>query len=252
MNKSLIIFLVAGFILFGWNKEEFFCGKNNLYEDFEGINKTDNLFLSGNWEYYQQTIASNFIEIDTNNAHSGNNCLKIFATKGTISKSDIANNKMAFWENDIVQISAWFYLQGTDDLNYVFLFDIEENAVIGASPGIRIAIDDNDCLLIERNKYGEPTIQQTNEKKISFPRNQWVELKIEIDLKQKDEGYIKLWQDDVLLINATNIETLPKDKLYFIQGTKGMYQSIQIGVTATTSDSDVIMFLDDIEIKVVN
>jgi len=71
-------------------------------------------------------------------------------------------------------------------------------------------------------------------------------------LQQKDEGYIKLWQNDTLLINVENTQTLPKDKLYFIQGTKGMYQSVQIGVTATTSDFDVTMYIDDIEIKKIN
>ena len=178
--------------------------------------------------------------------------MKLFATKGTISKSDIANNKMSFWEDDIVSISAWFYLAGTDELNYVFLFDIEEDVMIGASPGIRIAMDEKGCLLIERNKYGQSTIQQPVNDRIPFPRNQWVELKIELDLQQKKTGYIKLWQDNVQLINAENVQTLPTDKLYYIQGTKGMYQSIQIGITATTSNYDVTLFIDDIEIKKLN
>jgi len=252
MNKRLIAYLLSLFALIGCSKEEFFKGKISIYEDFENIDNVDDLLLNGNWEYYQQTEKNNYIKIDTINPYSGKNCLKVFATKGNISKSDIANNKMSFWEGDIVRISAWFYLEGTDKLNYVFLFDIEENAMIGASPGIRIAIDEEGYLLIERNKYRQSTIQQSKNNRTPFPRNQWVKLMIELDLQQRKTGYIKLWQDDAQLINAENIQTLPVDKLYFIQGTKGMYQNIQIGVTATTSDYDVTIFIDDIEIKKLN
>ena len=252
MNKLLIVFLILSFVFVGCNKEEFFKGKESIDEDFEAINNVDELLFNENWEYYQQTELNNYIKIDSLNPHSGSNCLKVFAAKGTISKSDIANNKMAFWEDDIVQISAWFYIKGTDKLNYVFLFDIEEDAMIGASPGIRIAINEDGYLIIERKKYGQSTIRQAKDNEIIFPRNQWVELKMELDLQQKKKGFIKLWQDNHLLINAKDIQTLPKDKLYFIQGTKGMYQSVQIGVTATTSDHDVTMFIDDIEIKKLN
>ncbi len=236
----------------GCNKEKIFKGKNSIYENFESVNDIDELLDNGNWKYFQQTEINNYIKIDTLNPHLGSNCLKIFATKGSISKSDIANNKMAFWKGDIVQISVWFYIKDTENLNYVFLFDIEEDAMIGASPGIRIAIDPDNHLIIERKKYGQSTIHQSNNSKVQFPRNQWVELKIEINLQQKKNGYIKLWQNNIKLIDASNIQTLPKDNLFFTQGTKGMYQSIQVGVTATTSENDVTMFIDDINIKVIN
>ena len=252
MNKYLTTFLLIIVVLSSCNKEKLFDGKNSIYENFESINDVDDLFQNENWEYYQQTEPNSYIELNNQNPHSGTNCLKIFAAKGIISKSDIANNKMAYWENDTVQMSAWFYIEDTNKLNYLFLFDIEEAVAIGAGPGIRVAIDDEGYLLIERNKYGEKTLRQADDRKIKFPRNQWVHLKLEIDLQQKDEGYIKLWQNDTLLINVENTQTLPKDKLYFIQGTKGMYQSVQIGVTATTSDFDVTMYIDDIEIKKIN
>lgn len=252
MSKLLKVYIILTFILLGCNKENFFKGKNSIYEDFEAVNDIDELLDNGNWKYFQQTEINNYIKIDTLNPHSGSNCLKIFATKGSISKSDIANNKMAFWKDDIVQISAWFYIMGTENLNYVFLLDIEEDAMIGASPGIRIAIDADNYLLIERKKYGQSTIHQSINNKISFPRNQWVELKVEINLQQKENGYIKLWQNNIQLVKANNIQTLPKDNLFLTQGTKGMYQSVQVGVTATTSENDVTMFIDDINIKVIN
>ncbi|MEZ5069898.1 MAG: heparin lyase I family protein [Bacteroidales bacterium] len=252
MKKYLAVCLLTIIAIFGCNKEKLLDGKNSIYEDFETVNNIDELLQNGNWEYYQQTEPSSYIGINNSNPHSGNNCLKIFATKGTVSKSDIVNNKMAFWENDIVQISAWFYIEDTNMINYLFLFDIEEIVSVGANPGIRVAIDDEGFLLIERNKYGETTLHQTEATRTQFPRNQWVELSMEIKLQQKEKGYIRLWQDGVLLINVENTQTLPTDKLYFIQGTKGMYQSVQIGVTATTSDSDVIMYIDDIEIMKIN
>ncbi len=254
MKKIFFVYFIflLGFSALSCSKKKFDTGRNSINEDFEGIKNVKELFLDGNWKYYQQTKVNNYIKIDTINPHSGHNCLKIYAVKGIISKSDIANNKMSFWKNDIVQISAWYYLKGNDKLNFVFLCDLEENATIGASPGIRIAIDKNGYLLVERKKYEEPTIEQTTKNKVLFPRNKWVKLKIEIYLQQNNTGYIKLWQNNDQIIDAQNVQTLPKDRLYFIQGTKGMYQSIQIGVTATSSDTDIIMYIDDIKIKLLN
>jgi Polysaccharide lyase len=254
MKIANIGIILMSFALTACNKEKYFGGANSIFENFESIDSIDQLFAdgSGNWKYYQKTESGSYIEIDTTNPHSGNKCLKIVAVQGEVSKSDIANNKMSFWEDDVVQITSWFYLQGTADLNYVFLFDIEESTAIGASPGTRFALDEEGYLLVERNKYGETTISQPSDTKVIFPRDKWVELKIEIGLNQKKKGHIIVWQDGVQIIEELDARTLPRDRLLFMQGTKAMYQSIQIGLTATTSNSDITLFLDDIDIKVVN
>lgn len=85
-----------------------------------------------------------------------------------------------------------------------------------------------------------------------MPRNQWVNITMEVKLSQKKNGYVKIWQDNQLIIEGYDRKTLPKDFLYSQQGTKGMYQSIEFGVTANSSSTDVIMYMDDIEVKKVN
>ncbi len=254
MKKIAFSLLILGLSLLGCNKHKYYEGPNSLFENFENLKDVNNLYSgdNSNWSYYQQTLSNNYIDLDTANPHTGKSCLKIFAAKGIISKSDLAKNKMAFWEKQTIQLSAWYYLKGTDSLNFVFLMDLEEDAEIGASPGIRIAIDNNGYLLLERKKYGQTTIEQPTKTRIRFPRNQWVHINMEVKLEQSKNGYIKLWQDSTKIIDAQNILTLPKDKLYFIQGTKGMYQSVQIGVTASSSDKDIIMYIDDIAVQVIN
>jgi putative lipoic acid-binding regulatory protein len=40
--------------------------------------------------------------------------------------------------------------------------------------------------------------------------------------------------------------------LYFQQGTKGMYNSIEIGITANSAESTAVVWVDDFEISVTN
>ena len=88
---------------------------------------------------------------------------------------------MAFWKGETVRLSAWYYIEGTQNLNWLFLMDLEEQTPIGAGPGMRLALVDNQ-LRIE-HKFNEKDIKQQNP--ISFPRNEWVEIVWEIKLERK-------------------------------------------------------------------
>ena len=89
---------------------------------------------------------------------------------------------------------------------------MEEQAFIGAGPGMRLALVDNQ-LRVEY-KFNEKDIVQTSGQEIDFPRNQWVELIWEVKLSQKNNGTVKLWQNGQLIIDGNNKRTLPKDVLY--------------------------------------
>lgn len=131
-----------------------------------------------------------------------------------------------------------------------FLMDIEEQAAIGAGPGMRIAMVENK-LRIE-HKFNEKDLLQTPGQEVEFPRNQWVEIVWEIKLSQKTAGTVKLYQNGELIINTTGNTTLPKDLLYFQQGTKGMYSSCEIGLTANSSSQPLTLFVDDVKFEKVN
>ena len=129
------------------------------------------------------------------------------------------------------------------------MMDLEEQAPIGAGPGMRLALVE-DALLVE-HKYLNPNITQPEGQEVLFPRNQWVKVTFETLLSQKKEGYVKIWQDDVLLIEQYEWNTLPKDILYFQQGTRGGYSSVEFGLTANTQDNPMTLYVDDITIQLV-
>lgn len=252
--KITSLLLLVSLVLSGCNREKWFDGPDNIAEDFEAAVVTDDLFPEDDsrWKFFQVTRDANTIALDTVNPHTGLQSLRFFAEAGDVSKSALAKNQMAFYEDEVVHISAWYYLADTLDIDYLFLMDIEEDAAIGAGPGIRVAIGEDDALVVERNKYGQRTLYQAEDTEVPFPREQWVNVVLEITLKTNKTGKIQLWQDGNLIIDANKVLTLPRDRLYFTTGTKGMYQSVQLGITAVSLDRDLEMWLDDIEVQVLN
>jgi len=249
-NTTSIVFTLTLFLLLGCDKEKLFDGPNQYADDFENYTELSDLFDSDEkWSFNQQTMTGNAIQVDSTFAHSGDKSLKCFAFASddqTASKSSIIKQFMAFWEGETVRLKASYFIEGTQELNWLFLMDIEEKAAIGAGPGMRLALE-NEQLLVEY-KFNEPSIFQKEDIAITFPRNQWVDITWEIYLSQKEEGWVKVWQDDQLIIDQQNVKTLPTDLLYFQQGTKGMYSNAEIGITANSRDNPLTLWVDDFEI----
>ncbi len=249
--KHLLLCCVVLLVFTSCNKKKLFDGPNSYSDGFESYATFENLFVEDDlrWSYTQQTKTENTISLDTNRKHAGNYALKFSAKKSddVLSKCSISKQKMAFWEGETMYVSVWYFLEGNANYEWLFLLDLEEQASIGAGPGMRLALVDNK-LRIE-HKYNEKDIIQELGKEIDFPRNQWVNLVWEVKLSQKKKGTVKLWQDGNLLITKENHRTLPKDILYFQQGTKGMYSSVEFGVTANSRDNDINLWLDDVEVK---
>lgn len=253
MKKTCIYTLVL-VLLIGCRKEKYFDGPEYYHDDFENYGSLSDLLLPDNvlWSFTQLTKEQNTITVDTARSHTGNKSLKFTAGKsadGIVSKCSISKQKMAFWEGETVRLSGWYYIDGTNSLEWLFLMDLEEQASIGAGPGMRLALVDNQ-LRIE-HKFNEKDVIQNNEG-VDFPRNQWVEIVWEVKLSRKHKGTVKLWQNGQLLINTQNNRTLPKDFLYFQQGTKGMYSSCEIGITANSKNSDLTLWVDDVKFEKVN
>lgn len=249
------LFLIIFATLLACNKKKMFAGPNSYMDDFEKFTSIDSLLVQGNlyWSYTQLTSDLNSIEIDTNFSNSGQHALKFIAEPSIgnlVSKASIAKQKMAFWENETVCLKASYFLQGNESKEWLFLMDIEEQATIGAGPGMRIALVENK-LRVEY-KFNEKDILQTSEEGVEFPRNQWVDLVWEIKLSKKKKGTVKLWQNGELIINSSGNKTLPTDLLYFQQGTKGMYSSCEIGITANSKDSKTIMWVDNFSVEKIN
>lgn len=250
--KTAKFILAIALLLFSCNKEKWFGGPNFMSEDFEACTAVDSLFAGNDvrWSFSQNTVAGNYIALDHSIVHSGATSLKFFAhasTESSVSKCSIVKQHMAFYEGDVVKISAWYYIEGTQDKNWIFLFDFEEQSAIGAGPGMRLANSENGICV--EHKFLNDDVYQPSGQEITLPRDRWFNLTLEVKLSQKKKGYVRVWQDGVQVISADNRKTLPKDFLYSQQGTKGMYQSIEFGITANTKDGETVLYMDDIRVE---
>jgi hypothetical protein len=250
--RSLLAAFICIRLLGSCNKEKYFDGPDFYQDDFEMYSALSDLLLPDDllWSFTQLTMDDNRISVDTTHFYSGSKSLKFVAKRSdgnVLSKCSIAKQNMAFWEGETVRVSVWYFIEGTDALEWLFLMDMEEQTAIGAGPGMRLALVNNE-LRVEY-KFNENDITQTSGQTVSFPRNEWVELVWEVKLSQKNEGTVKLWQNGQLIIDSKNNRTLPQDVLYFQQGTKAMYSSIEIGITANSSTSDLTLWADDVRFE---
>lgn len=252
--KQLLLILGIALIFSGCNKEKHFGGPNSFTDDFEGYSTIEELLIDGDvyWSSTQQTYDENTITLSTEQAHSGTNSLKFDAVVSTdekLSKCSIFKQKMAFYEGEIVRSEIWYYIDGEQELDWLFLMDLEEQTAIGAGPGIRVAnVGSGNYGTIEF-KFKEGNLEQQS---VSFPRNQWFKITFETLLSQKKKGWVKLYMNDQLIIEEQNTKTLPKDILYNLQGTKAMHTSMEIGITANSFSNDAVLYADDFSIEVIN
>lgn len=252
--KNLLI-LISVLLFVSCNKEKYFDGIDAYSDDFEHYTHVDSLIdgESLNWGFFQLTRDENYMILDTTFSHSGNQCIQFNATPSNkelgASKCSINKQKFAFWEGEVVSLSVWYYLEGTQKADWLFLMDLEENTAVGAGPGMRLALVDN-RLRVE-HKYLNPDIIQEKGNEIDFPRNQWVNVKFEALLSQKEKGWVKVYQDDQLILEQYDWQTQPTDILYSVQGTKGIYSNIEFGITANTHDNPTKLYVDDVEVKII-
>lgn len=250
-----LIKLTFIFLLFSCDKKTFFDGIDFYHDGFENYSSYDELLIEDdvNWSFNQITRESNNITLVDDFSHSGSYSLRFDAeptSDESASKASIAKQNFAFWEGETVRLSAWYYIEGNQDLQWLFIMDLEERTPVGAGPGMRLAIVD-DQLLIE-HKYYEPNITQPEGGGIAFPRDEWVHVEWEVSLSQKDKGYVRVWQNEQLIISQDNHRTLPSDFLYFQQGTKGQYSSCEVGVTANSFESPCTLWVDDVQFEKVD
>ncbi|MEO1714767.1 MAG: heparin lyase I family protein, partial [Bacteroidota bacterium] len=216
--------------------------------------------LDGNsgWTGTNITDSANSIQIDSTFARTGQRSLR-FLARGTtpdlpLSKCSLFNQAIEYEEGETVEISSWFYLEGTSWENgWVFLLDLEERVPVGAQPGTRLALtQEPGNPLITEFKYHQSSIVQQAALQRSFPLNEWVEIRWIVRLSQGQSGAIEVWQNQNLLMQAEGIQTLPKDQIYAIQGTRGVYNSIEVGITANADSEEKVLYLDDFLIQKLN
>jgi hypothetical protein len=246
-----IVFIISVLLLVSCRKQGREDWPNTYQDGFESYNEIEDIIDGDNeqWSFFQQTYEENELTIDTTIYHTGGKSVKSSAVKtmnGNASKCSINKQFMAFWEGETVVVDFWMYLEGNESCEWLFLFDLEEKVPVGAGPGMRLALVENQITL--EHKFPNPNVFQPEATAIDFPRDQWVNVRFETKLSRKKNGYVIVHQDGVEIINQQNWQTLPKDILYFNQGTRGGYSQIEFGITANTSDNDMVMYVDDVNV----
>ncbi|MEL6696676.1 MAG: hypothetical protein AAFP89_10560 [Bacteroidota bacterium] len=253
MRKLNFSIALLFFFISACDKKSIFDGPDAYDDGFESYQSIEAIIDGDdeNWSFFQQTLPENNIRLDTTIVHSGKQSIKFVGSQtiDKLSKASINKQHMAFWEGEIVSVDFWLYIVGNDPLEWLFLFDIEEQTAIGAGPGMRLALVEGKILL--EHKYGNPNVAQEGDG-IRFPRDQWVNVRFESLLSQRKQGYVKIYQDEVLIIDQQDWRTLPSDFLYARQGTQGRYSQIEFGVTANPSEHEAILYVDDVSVEVVD
>jgi len=248
-----------------------------LFEDgFETQNNQFNeLFpTNGNrWTTIQQdnpTNATNEIELSTTQFSEGQNSLRLLAnpSDNSLSKMNIEKGGFSAFKDDTITISADFYVAGTASLENVLLIDLEccscwdpdvlaTFGVENQCPGIRLMMaGGNDFLSIERGKISGTTIEQTS---VTFPRDQWVNVKWEMTLSDETNGSNLLYINGNEVINEPGMN-MPNAQIFsdaflnqgidFTLQEPTFYERMQIGVTANPTAGAIELFVDNVSVNV--
>lgn len=249
--------------------------ENDVYYLFEdGFESTGNdlfeLFPNdgSRWNNIQQVdpdSGENEIDIESTVIYEGNNSLRIYAEKSdnTLSKADIEKSGFSAQEGSTVRIEANFYIASTDNIENLFLIDLEccscwdPTVPHNQCPGIRLMMKDNDYLSIERGKILSSNIVQSV---VAFPRNEWVNVVLEMKLSQNNDGINKLLINNQEVISESGMN-MPNASLFETEFADNgidfelqeplFYERFQIGVTANPTQYGIELFVDDVKFEII-
>ena len=191
-------------------------------------------------------LDGNRITLSALRSHTGKQSAQFVAVPSVsgkrVSKASIHALKFAYHGGMTVSVSAWFYLQGMDSADGLFLLDIEDSHhPLGGAPGVRlilVGMTRDNFLAIDRSKFGLTSLQQPPGTQVPFPRDRWVHLRWDLKLSDTKNGETMLFQDDRKIISEKEI-TLPPG---------GNYDSFEFGITANTRRALTTLYLDDVDI----
>lgn len=186
------------------------------------------------------------------------------SSETVLSKCDIEKFGFQAYLGQQIIIEADFYIEGTQDLENLFLIDLEccscwdPDVPDNQCPGIRLKMAPGDFLVVERGKILLPTINQSA---VSFPRNQWVSVVWTLDLSDEESGSTTLEINGAEALSSSGI-TMPVSSAFTdTLATAGFdfqlqqplfYERVQFGATANASAADINLWLDNVRIEIRN
>ncbi len=217
--------------------------------------------------------AVNTLSLSTTQASEGNQSLVIESRQSNeiLSKVDIEKGGFTAPENSIVVIEADFYIASDAIIENLFLMDLEccscwdpevdaDPSVDGDNkcPGVRLMMSGgNDYLAIERGKIAGTTLTQSA---IQFPRREWTTIRWEMHLSPGEGGQNQLYINDELALTELGMN-LPNSEVFknvfaendieFELQQPVAYERIQVGATANPDAEDLIIYVDDFSISII-
>jgi hypothetical protein len=151
------------------------------------------------------------------------------------SKASIENTICHADADDEVVIEADFFIEK----GFPFSLIDFENKWFNESPGPRLVFRNSNQLAVEL-KYGtKPDYRQPPGSEQAFPTGRWVRVKVSYVLKSDFTGSIRVWQDNMLIIDQTG-KTLPT--------SNSIQTSLEMGITATSTST--VLYMDNVSFTV--
>lgn len=188
-----------------------------------------------------QTFLDASVAPDDLHVHGGERALLCVApakpSNMVTCKASISSPLVYFEYGDDFWYQAYYYAE--DSLPFT-LMDLECEW-IKQHAGIRLCITERGHLEAELKSLDKPRFRQPVDTPVVFPMGKWVKVKTHIHLSNDSEGYVKIWQDDKLIVDANGV-TLPI--------RSAIYSSLEIGISAHSYGSrQAKLWVDDVQVS---
>ena len=220
------------------------------------------------WTNLQQVdpgSSPNSLSLTSDEASEGAQSLRIFARSGRdpLSKMDIEKSGFAITAGQRVIIEADIRIDSEANLADLLLIDLEcctcwdPDVPDNQCPGVRLMMSNgNDFLAIERGKIAGTTLRQTT---TPFPRFTWNALRWEMVLSPEEDGQNSLWLNGTEILRENGMN-MPNAQIFAQLGADNgfdftlqepvFYERFQIGATANPTDNDVLLYVDNVRVRV--
>ncbi len=202
-------------------------------------NGSDDIVLEDKKAY----AGKNSVELQNGQFHSSCCAVKLAAppSGSSVSKASLQKGGFFFESGDDLWVSAWFFIQGFENYQALFVLDIETTEFQG-SPGRRLMMSggDNELKLESKSNLSGPEYRQAKGNIIPFPKNEWVHIILHLRLSAGQEGLTEIWQDGVKIIEQFGQNLLTDS---------AVYDRFQFGITANGSPRDKVICVDDVVIS---
>lgn len=182
--------------------------------------------------------AANCVETTIDQVYSGKSALRTYTPKDSrdLQKAALLRELFFFPPGSDCWFSAWFYIPGSESIENLFIFDLEATGYHGVGRRLMFTGTNGRFLMLEGKRSTGPQYSQT-ESPVSFPRNQWVHVKLHLHLSPGGNGQVELWQDGTLILN--------KSGRNMVENT--FYDRIEVGQTANNTHRELTVYVDDVK-----